>query len=216
MVMSQTLNSDTALLSPPPPLPHITGDMWRLTCNTWHLTHKKNVSRDTWHMWHVTCDMCHMTHRGWWTLCKNVRSLVLTVWERQCFEYFFKKDDSVTDLISDGCVTVSLGKGFGSNCKQHHKRTASETHNHTLWSRQVQRKIREYLPDRAYIPVLPPLTLVYLALYGKAGLYFTPGAVTLDPKMWQDNLFSLSASVWLCGSAAKWVLKTRCWWCCCR
>ena len=27
--------------------------------------------------------------------------------------------------------TVSLGKGFGSNGKQHHKHTASETQSHT-------------------------------------------------------------------------------------
>ena len=41
--------------------------------------------------------------------------------------------------------TVSVGKGFGSKGKQHHKHTASETQSHNKWSHQMQRKIMKYL-----------------------------------------------------------------------
>ena len=35
---------------------------------------------------------------------------------------------------------MSLGKGFGSKGKQHHKNTASETQSHTQWSHRMQQK----------------------------------------------------------------------------
>ena len=37
-------------------------------------------------------------------------------------------------------LTVSVGKGFGSKGKQHHKLTASETQSHNKWSHQMQSK----------------------------------------------------------------------------
>ena len=41
-------------------------------------------------------------------------------------------------------VTVSLGKGFGSNGKQHHKHTASEAQSHTQQSHQMKGTIMKY------------------------------------------------------------------------
>ena len=72
-----------------------------MTCDRWQVT------RDTWHMtrdeWHVTCDMWHMTHDTWWTLCQNVGSLALMVWELWCFWRLGGKG-LVTHLISDKAV----------------------------------------------------------------------------------------------------------------
>ena len=41
---------------------------------------------------------------------------------------------------ADPGPTVSVGKGFGSKGKQHHKHTGSETQSHNKWSQQMQNK----------------------------------------------------------------------------
>ena len=43
--------------------------------------------------------------------------------------------------------TVSVGKGFGSKGKQHHKHAASETQIHNKRSHQMQRKIMDYFQN---------------------------------------------------------------------
>ena len=53
----------------------VRGDMWQLTCDTWHMI------PDTWHVICDKCVMCPVTHRGWWTLCKNFRSLAFMALE---------------------------------------------------------------------------------------------------------------------------------------
>ena len=50
-------------------------DMWHRTHDTWLMKH---------HLW-------HMAHKVWRTLCQNLRSLALTVWEVWCFEYLEEK-----------------------------------------------------------------------------------------------------------------------------
>ena len=88
----------------------------------------------------------------------------------------------ITDQISSQIVnqltiiTVSLGKGFGSKGKQHHKHTASQTHSHTQWSHQMQKTIMKYFrsgPGQALIPALSPVTSVYLELHGNEELSVT-------------------------------------------
>ena len=49
-------------------------------------------------LWHVTCDMWHMVG---WTFSQNDSSLVLTVWERHCFEDKSTKDDLVIEWINN-------------------------------------------------------------------------------------------------------------------
>ena len=43
-------------------------------------------------MWHLTPDTWLLTPDSWWTLCKNFRSLALTVWKLWCFEDLEEKD----------------------------------------------------------------------------------------------------------------------------
>ena len=68
--------------------------------------------------WHMTCDMWHVTWDIWrqvggWTVSQKFSSLALTVWERQCFEDIFTKDDWASKLVSvTPTVTFSLSK-FG-------------------------------------------------------------------------------------------------------
>ena len=45
----------------------------------------------------VTCDT---GGGGGWTFSQNVRSLALTVWERQCFEDISPKDELIDELIT--------------------------------------------------------------------------------------------------------------------
>ena len=40
-----------------------------------------------------------ITHRGWWTLCKNFRSLALTVWKLWWFEDISTNDRSLTHMV---------------------------------------------------------------------------------------------------------------------
>ena len=58
-----------------------------------------NVIPDTWHMardmWYMTCDIWHVTHGGGWKLSKNINSLALTFWNRQCFDKSERKDHSI-------------------------------------------------------------------------------------------------------------------------
>ena len=54
--------------------------MWHMKGDKWYVTH------DT---WRVTCDW-------WWTLCKNVRSLALMVWDLWYSEDLEEKNDSIT------------------------------------------------------------------------------------------------------------------------
>ena len=67
-----------------------------------------------------------------------------------------------------GFSTVSLGKDFGSNGKQHHKHTASETQSHTQQFHQLPIKIMKYFEsssDHVQIPAFPPVSSVFLALH---------------------------------------------------
>ena len=69
-----------------------TCDIWQVTTDTWHMTNE---------MWRMVG--VNMTHKGWWTLCQIVRSLALTVWERQCVEDIFQK---ITLLLAESVMEV--------------------------------------------------------------------------------------------------------------
>ena len=58
-------------------------------------------------MWNVTRDVR-------WTFSQNVSCLALTVQERQCFEDYFTKDESINHLINfkGACRTVAATPGM--------------------------------------------------------------------------------------------------------
>ena len=87
-------------------------------------------------------------------------------------------DESTIDKIYTSHLnsTVSLGKGFGSKGKQHHKHTASETQSPIQQYHQMKSTIMKCFQrssDQPYIPASPSLTHVYLALHGNEVLSLT-------------------------------------------
>ena len=88
--------------------------------------------------------------------------------------------------LEEALFTVSLGNGFGSKGKQHHKHTPSETQSHTQGSHKMHRRNMEYFQSssgKAKIPACPQLTFVNLALHGNEVLSVTTESVNLDLEM---------------------------------
>ena len=80
-------------------------DTWHVTCDTWHVTCD---------MWGMTHDMWNVTHGGGWTFSQYFTSLALTVWEKECFDDWEEKNESIGQWMSDGgvCRTARLHMAF--------------------------------------------------------------------------------------------------------
>ena len=54
--------------------------------------------------WYVTGDTWQLTYERWWTLCKNIRSLAMMIWDLWCFEDLEEKNNWLNQWINDGGV----------------------------------------------------------------------------------------------------------------